>query len=109
MRLRLPQNATLLVGLLLLTAACAKTPADPAQKAQSNANANDPPAIKSVDVVKVSPQEATIARGQSGDVVVPMKIKDARPTTVPPTTFPRPTATVPQRPESKGRAVQLIS
>jgi cytochrome c biogenesis DsbD-like protein len=109
MRLRLLQSATLFVSLFLLTAACAKAPADPAQKAQSNANASDSPAIKSVDVVKVSPQEATIARGQSGDVVVPIKIKDGYHVNANPPTFPYLKPTELELPQSKEISVEFIS
>ena len=109
MRLRLPQSATLFASLLFLTAACAKAPADPAQKAQSNANANDPPAIKSVDVVKVSPREATIARGQSGDVVVPIKIKDGYHVNANPPTFPYLKATELELKPADGIAVDFIT
>jgi len=56
----------LLVGLCLLTA-CARTqPAPPKTE-------NDPPPIKSVDVVKAMPQETTLAPGESG--VAPVRLQ----------------------------------
>ena len=60
-----------LLPLLLfsvLIAACAKAPTNTAD--------NEPPRINSVDVVKVLPQETTLARGESGDVLVRLEIKD---------------------------------
>jgi DsbC/DsbD-like thiol-disulfide interchange protein len=53
----------LLVALCCLLTACAR-----AQK--------EPLAINSVDVVKVMPQETTLARGESGDIPVRLEIKD---------------------------------
>ena len=58
----------LLVGLCLLTACAHTQPA--AEKTE-----NEPPAIKSVDVVKATPQETTIAPGASGVVPVRLQIK----------------------------------
>jgi len=47
--------------------ACAKAPAE---------NSIEPPSIKSVDVVKASPQEVTLAAGEAGDAVVKLEIKN---------------------------------
>ena len=60
-----------LILLLLLSAlilSCAKAPTNTAD--------NDPPRISSVDVVKPTPQETTLAAGESGDVLVRLQIKD---------------------------------
>jgi thioredoxin:protein disulfide reductase len=57
----------LLMGLCCLMTACART--QPAQQ-----NDSEPPRINSVDVVKASPQETTLARGESGDVLVRLQI-----------------------------------
>ena len=57
-----------LLLLCLLTAACAKAPTNTAE--------NEPPAIKSVDVVKAIPQETTLAAGESGDVLVRLQIQN---------------------------------
>ena len=62
-------------GLLLLcflAAACAKSPTNNAQPAGTNTN--EPPQIASTDVVQATPQEITLARGESGDAVVSLKI-----------------------------------
>ena len=57
----------ILVGLCLLTA-CARTQPEPPK------TENEPPPIKSVDVVKVMPQEITLAPGESGDMLVQLQI-----------------------------------
>ena len=107
MRLRLPQRKTFLLVLCLLTAACAKPAPDTAQS--TTANANDPPAIKSIDVVRVTPQEATIARGESGDVLVPIKITHGYHVNANPPTFPYLKATELEIPQSKEISVEFIS
>jgi DsbC/DsbD-like thiol-disulfide interchange protein len=58
----------LLVALCCVLTACAR--------AQFVENSNEPPRINSVDVVKVLPQETTLAPGASGDVPVRLEIKD---------------------------------
>jgi len=58
----------LLVALCCLLTGCAHTQPEP-QKTE-----NEPPPIKSVDVVKVTPQEVTLAPGESGDVLVQLQI-----------------------------------
>ena len=60
-----------LLLLCLLAAACSKPPANNAQS-----TANEPPQIHSVDVVKATPQELTLTRGESRDAVVSLKITD---------------------------------
>jgi len=50
-----------------LVIACAKAPEE---------NASEPPLIKSVDVVKASPQAVTLAAGESGEAVVKLEIKN---------------------------------
>jgi len=57
----------LLVALCCLLTACTRT-----TKVE---NDNDAPQINSVDVVKVLPQETTLARGESGDALVRLEIK----------------------------------
>ena len=61
----------LLLGLLVT--ACTKAPTN----TTTNTTASDqpePPAIKSVDVVKVMPEETTLAPGESGDLLVRLQI-----------------------------------
>ena len=57
----------LLVALCCLLTACART--QPSQQ-----NENEPPRVNSVDVVKVMPQETTLAPGESGDALVRLQI-----------------------------------
>ena len=109
MRLRLPQKKILLLLLCLLIAGCAKSPADNSQPATSNANASDPPAIKSVDVVEATPQETTITRGESGDVIVPIKIANGYHVNANPPTFPYLKPTELQLPQTDGISVEFIS
>jgi thiol:disulfide interchange protein DsbD len=56
----------LLLGVCCLLTSCART--------QPQQNESEPPPIKSVDVVKVMPQETTLAAGESGDVLVRLQI-----------------------------------
>ena len=58
----------LLLLLCLLITACARTPTNTAE--------NEPPAIKSVDVVKAMPQETTLTAGESGDALVRLQIQN---------------------------------
>jgi thiol:disulfide interchange protein DsbD len=60
-----------MIGLCLLAAACAKSPTN-----NTAATASEPPPIASVNVVKATPQELTLTRGESGDALVLLKIAD---------------------------------
>lgn len=65
------------LGLLLLSLVligCAKAPTNNPATTTSGANADEPPSINSVDVVKVQPQETTIAPGSSGEALVLVQI-----------------------------------
>jgi len=60
-----------LIPLLLLSVlitACAKAP--------TNTDDSEPPRINSVDVVKATPQEITLAAGESSDALVRLQIAD---------------------------------
>ena len=61
------KNKFLIFLLCCLVAGCAKAPAE---------NSTEPPSIKSVDVVKASPQEVTFAAGEAGEAVVKLEIKN---------------------------------
>lgn len=66
------QNNVPGIGLVLLcffVGACSTSPTNNTQS-----TANEPPRIASVDVVKATPQEVTIARGDSSDAIVSLKI-----------------------------------
>lgn len=59
-----------IIGLLLLcfvVTTCSRSPSN-------NTNTDAPQAIASTDVVTATPQEVTLARGESGDVLVSLKI-----------------------------------
>jgi hypothetical protein len=60
--------------LCLLAAACSKSPTNGAASTASTANEAQP--IASVNVVKATPQELTLTRGESRDAVVSLKITD---------------------------------
>ncbi len=61
------KNTIWLLVLCCLMFACAKAPAE---------NSTEPPSIKSVDVVKASPQEVTLTAGEAGDAIVKLEIKN---------------------------------
>ena len=61
------KKCVLLLGLCCLLVACAHT--QPNQQ-----NDTEPPRINSVDVVKATPQETTLAAGESGDALVRLQI-----------------------------------
>jgi len=64
------RNKLPLLVLCCVLGACAKAPT-----ANSPAtNAPEPPPIKSTDVVKATPQQVTLAAGESGDAVVTLQI-----------------------------------
>ncbi len=75
-----------LILLCLLIMACAKAPAD--KSGSSAANSTDPPPIASTDVVKATPQEATLTRGQSVEIIVPIKITNGYHVNANPASFP---------------------
>jgi thioredoxin:protein disulfide reductase len=95
-----------LIVSLLVISACAKAPSTNQPAAPV---AVDPPEIRSVDVVKATPQETTITRGESGDVVVPIKITHGYHVNANPPTFPYLKATELELPQSNGLSVEFIS
>ena len=102
MRLRLPQS---LILCCVLTA-CAKGPTNQPASAPIGV---EPAAIKSTDVVKATPHEATITRGDSGDLVVPIKITQGYHVNANPPTFSYLKATELEIPQSDGLTVEFIS
>jgi len=65
-----PQRKTIWLVLCLLAVSCSKSATNNPQ----TAGANEAPSIASTDVVKVTPHEVTLARGESGDVLVSLNI-----------------------------------
>ena len=100
------RKIVLLLAQCCLVAACAKTPSSNSPVAPIGA---DPAEIRSVDVVQATPQEATIARGESGDVVVPIKIKQGYHVNANPPTFAYLKPTELELPQSDGLKVEFIS
>jgi thiol:disulfide interchange protein DsbD len=75
----------LAIILLFCLAGCQKLPAD---NTQANASsANEPPRIASVDVVEASPEEITLARGESGAALVRLRIANGYHVNANPPTF----------------------
>ena len=105
MQLRLPQRQIILVLVLCFVTACAKAPTN--QPAQAPIGV-DPAAIKSTDVVQATPQEATITRGESGEIVVPIKITPGYHVNANPPTFSYLKPTELELPQSDGLSVEFI-
>jgi len=81
----MPNQIRLVVGLILLlfAAACSRT-----ENTQPNAaNTNELPHIASTDVVQASPQELTLARGESGAAEVRIQIANGYHVNANPPTF----------------------
>jgi hypothetical protein len=99
------KNCLWLLILCCLGMACAKAPTNnPAET-----NANEPPAINSVDVVKANPQEVAIASGESGDAVVRLKITDGYHVNANPATFSYLKATEFELKPADGISVEFIT
>jgi Disulphide bond corrector protein DsbC len=94
------RNQVCLLVLCLLMTACAKKPAE---------NANEPKPIASTDVVEATPQEASLTRGQSGEVLVPIKIANGYHINANPPSFPYLKATELQVPPAHGISVEFIT
>ncbi|HJP92640.1 MAG TPA: protein-disulfide reductase DsbD domain-containing protein [Pyrinomonadaceae bacterium] len=91
---------TLLACLLLaFAAACSKSPT----------NSNEPAQVASVNVVKATPEETTIARGESGDLIVSLKIAKGYHVNANPPTYSYLIPTELQLQPSAGIAVQFIT
>ena len=84
-------------------AACARS----SQTTQSNQN--EPPAIASVDVVKATPQETTLARGESGDAVVRLQITNGYHVNANPPSQPYLKPTEIEIPSAQGISVEFIT
>ena len=94
-----------LLVLGYLTMACTKAPTN----SPAAANANEPPSINSVDVVKANPQEATVAAGESGEVVVKLQITGGYHVNANPPTFSYLKATQLEITPADGLTVEFIT
>jgi DsbC/DsbD-like thiol-disulfide interchange protein len=97
------RNQFCVVVLCCLMAACARTPET------NQANVSEPPAIASVDVVKASPQETTLARGESGDAVVRLQITNGYHVNANPPSQPYLKPTEIEIPPAQGISVEFIT
>lgn len=75
----------LIVLICLLTAACTKPATE--NKQQPASTSSDPPRVASTDVVKVTPEALTFAKGSSGDAVVRLQIQKGYHINANPATF----------------------
>ena len=87
--------------------ACAKLPADKTEPTSSPAGV--PPQIASTDVVEATPQEATLTRGESGEIQVPIKIANGYHVNANPPSFPYLKATELEVPPAQGISVDFIT
>ena len=100
-------SATLITIVLLLSAACRK----PAGEANSSASTGggEPPQIASTDVVKATPEELTLAKGESGYALVRLQIKNGYHINANPPTFPYLKATELELTPANGISVDFVT
>ena len=92
--------------LCLLAVSCSKSPVINTETA--GASASEPSRIASTDVVQATPQEATLARGESGDLVVSLKIANGYHVNANPPSFSYLKATELEIQPAAGIAVEFI-
>lgn len=100
-------NTTLIAIVLLLLTGCAKPAANTNQPAA--AGANDPSRVTSTGVVKVTPEELTLAKGESGYAIVRLQIQNGYHVNANPATFSYLIATELQLTPANGIAVDFVS
>jgi thiol:disulfide interchange protein DsbD len=104
MRFQQTQIKTIvLVVAVVATVGCSKPTSD--QRAAENIQ----PRIASTDVVEVTPQEATLDAGESGELVVPIKIANGYHVNANPPSFSYLKATELQIPAANGISVEFIT
>lgn len=91
-----------LLVLCCLGAACAKAPTN------DSTTPHEPRRINSVDVVKATPEETTIAAGESGEVPVTLQITNGYHINANPPTFPYLKATELELKPTEGISVEFI-
>jgi hypothetical protein len=99
--------ATLIAIVLLLSAACTKPATDTNQPA--SAGSGEPPQIASTDVVKATPEELTLAKGESGYAVVRLQIRNGYHINANPPTFPYLKATEIEITPANGISVDFVT
>ena len=95
----------LILILCCLIGGCAKAPAENS----AATNAAEPPPIKSVDVVKASPQEVTFAAGESGEAIVKLEIKNGYHVNANPPSYSYLKATQLEITPAEGISVQFVT
>jgi len=95
---------TILLVLCAIAVACSR----PAVSDRAAGN-DEPPRIASVDVVEATPQETTIAPGESGELVVPVKIANGYHVNANPPSFSYLKATELEIPPANGISVEFIT
>ena len=98
------KNCLWLLAVCCLATACAKAPTN-----TTESNTSEPPAINSVDVVKASPQELTVAAGESGEAVVRLQITNGYHVNANPASFPYLIPTKLELTPADGIAVEFIT
>lgn len=98
-------RATLITIVLLLSAACTKPAAD---TNPSTAGSSEPPRIASTDVVKATPDELTLAKGESGYANVRLQIQNGYHINANPPTFPYLKATELEITPANGISVDFV-
>ena len=100
-------SATLIAIVLLLSVACRK----PAGEANTPAAAgnSEPPQIASTDVVKATPEELTLAKGESGYAIVRLQIRNGYHINANPPTFPYLKATELELTPANGISVDFVT
>ena len=99
------KTKVLILVLACVMAGCAKAPAGNS----AATNAAEPPPIKSVDVVKASPQEVTLAAGEAGDAIVKLEIKNGYHVNAIPPSFSYLKATQLEITPADGISVQFVT
>ncbi len=97
------KNCLRLLTVCCLAIACTKAPTNDTQ------NPVESPAINSVDVVKATPQELTVAAGESSEAVVRLQITDGYHVNANPASFSYLIATKLELTPADGIAVEFIT
>lgn len=105
MRLNNNARATLITIVLLLSAACTKPTGEANQSSTGN---SEPPRIASTDVVKATPEELTLAKGESGYLNVHLQIRNGYHVNANPPTFPYLKATEIEITPANGISVDFV-
>jgi Disulphide bond corrector protein DsbC len=100
-------SAILIAIALLLSAACSRPSGETNQSAAGASN--EPPRIASTDVVEATPEELTLAKGESGYANVRLQIKNGYHINANPPTFPYLKATELELTPANGITVDFVS